>query len=81
MNCLNTYKFHFGVNKLGHVALSKAKLSHNCHAGAKGEIGCRSYSFLTSALDGGEESSVLLNFSEMTSAKKNTSYAIPYQDN
>jgi hypothetical protein len=32
----------------------KVKLSHYCHAGAKEERCCSSYSFLTSALDGGE---------------------------
>jgi hypothetical protein len=33
---------------------SKVKLSHERHAGAKEERKCRSYSFLTSALDWGQ---------------------------
>jgi hypothetical protein len=32
--------------------INKLKLSHYCHAGAKGERKYSSYSFLTSALDG-----------------------------
>jgi hypothetical protein len=36
----------------------KSKCPHACHAGAKGERSYSSYSFLTSALDGGEWSAL-----------------------